>query len=64
MYLLYNTTLNVSLQLMQLTPSRNTENPVDAAMAEAGAGLKMSTRSRVKTMTQTAKKRNNSIIIV
>ena len=48
MYLLYNTTLNVSLQLMQLRPSRNTENPVDVGMVEEGAGLKMSTRSLVK----------------
>ena len=48
MYLLYNTTLNASLQLMRLRPSRNTENPVDVAMVEEGAGLKMSTRSLVK----------------
>ena len=48
MYLLYNTTLNASLQLMRLTPSRNTENPVDVEMAEEGAGLKMSTRSLVE----------------
>ena len=48
MYLLYNTTLNASLQLMRLRPSRNTENPVDVEMAEEGAGLKMSTRSLVK----------------
>ena len=48
MYLLYNTTLNASLQLMQLRPSRNTENPVDVAMVEEGAGLRMSTMSLVK----------------
>ena len=48
MYLLYNTTLNASLQLMQLRPSRNTENPVDAAMAEEELGLKTSTRSLAK----------------
>ena len=48
MYLLYNTTPNVSLQLMQLRPSRNTENPVDAAMAEEELGLKTSTRSLAK----------------
>ena len=50
MYLLYNTTLNASLQLMQLRPSRNTENPVDAAMAEEELGLKMSTGSLVKNI--------------
>ena len=50
MYLLYRTTLNVSLQPMQLRPTRNTENPVDVAMVEAGAGLKTSTRSLVKVI--------------
>ena len=48
MCLLYSTTLNVSLQLMQLRPTRNTENPEDVAMVEEGAGLKTSIRSLAK----------------
>ena len=47
-YLQYNTTLNASLQLTQLRPTTNTGDPVDVAMVEVEAGLKMSTRSRVK----------------
>ena len=48
MYLQFNTTLNASLQLMRLRPTRNMENPEDVAMVEEEVGLKTSIRSLAK----------------
>ena len=46
----FNTSPNVSLQLMQLRPITNTVNLVDVSTEKVEDGLKMSIRSRVKVV--------------